>query len=556
MKKIILLSGLLVSALAVTSCGESYLDETPKDFMSTSNSFITENDFECSSNNLYNQLRNEFYSYDENRPFDYIYSTDLVYDGEPYGTQRHSNMTGAFTPTSDMAKKHWQFLYGIISSANTIITRLPASTVSQEKQLIFEAEARFFRGMAYRTLAYLYGGVPIILEEIETPRWDFNRASYDETLAQAISDVEYAAQNLPAINKVSDGKVNSAAAYHLLSELYLAKKDYQKAISAATTVIDDPNTGLMYNRFGSRQSEPGDVYWDLFRQNNQNRGSGNTEGLFVIQIENLIPGGSGSLVAKEGTYCLERHIGPMFRDVKTADGIKPFVWPVSDYTCGRGIGWGISTTYFYDDIWQDDFNGDIRNSNYNFVRRVAVHNAAYKAVYGDTLDMMNPPAGVKVPCRQIYPYQSKCTTPYNHPEGLYTDKAAGKLGSGAGGTYTDQYMFRLAETYLLRAEAYMLAGDKQKAADDINVIRGRAHAKPVEASKVDMNYILDERMRELGIEEKRRLTLVRTGMLYERVVKCNPFYADQMQKHYALFPIPYTEIEANQAGTIEQNPGY
>lgn len=147
---------------------------------------------------------------------------------------------------------------------------------------------------------------------------------------------------------------------------------------------------------------------------------------------------------------------------------------------------------------------------------------------------------------------------------LYQNASSLLLKSIAGTTYVDQYMFRLSETYLLRAEAYIGLGDKDKAAADINVVRARAHAKLVDASKVDIDYLLDERMRELGIEEKRRLTLMRMGKLYDRVMKCNPYYANPktngdglgMQKTYELWPIPQSAIEANNGAVLEQNPGY
>jgi hypothetical protein len=72
MKKSIILSILLGSVLV--SCNESaFLRETPEDFMSTSNAFQTESDFEMSINNLYNLTRYEFYGYDESKPFDYIW---------------------------------------------------------------------------------------------------------------------------------------------------------------------------------------------------------------------------------------------------------------------------------------------------------------------------------------------------------------------------------------------------------------------------------------------------------------------------------------------------
>jgi hypothetical protein len=128
-----------------------------------------------------------------------------------------------------------------------------------------------------------------------------------------------------------------------------------------------------------------------------------------------------------------------------------------------------------------------------------------------------------------------------------------------GRTYKDWYMMRLAETYLLRAEANLLKNDKQKAADDINVIRGRAMATPVLAGEVTLDLILDERARELYGEEFRVSTLMRMGKLTEYLNKYNGAIK---QKGYTIadyknkMPIPRSEIEANKEAVLEQNPGY
>src|SRR5690606_25745161 len=63
----------------------------------------------------------------------------------------------------------------------------------------------------------------------------------------------------------------------------------------------------------------------------------------------------------------------------------------------------------------------------------------------------------------------------------------------AGLTSSDFIVYRLAETYLLRAEAYLKKGDLVNAANDINTIRQRAKAKPITAADVTLDYILDER---------------------------------------------------------------
>ena len=337
---------------------------------------------------------------------------------------------------------------------------------------------------------------------------------------------------------------------------------------------------LMTERFGSRKDEvPGDVYWDMFRMNNQNRGSGNKEAIWVIQYETDLPGGGSSTVTAKttGNYCLERNVAPQFnKTVLTIDGKKytPFnKWPCSDLTGGRGIGWAISTKFYTNTVWEDDFYGDMRNANHNFARVFPVHNQDLIDMGITEIDVDNPPAsltstggplGDLIPGRGLYAYQTKVTTPGNHPDALYSNKATGQLKSSAGATYTDQYMFRLAETYLLRAEAWLGLEDKAKAVADINVVRARAHAKPATADQMTIDYILDERVRELGIEEKRRLTLMRLGKLYDRVMKYNPYYANPetngdgvgMLEKYNLWPIPQAAIEANKDAVLEQNPGY
>ena len=78
----------------------------------------------------------------------------------------------------------------------------------------------------------------------------------------------------------------------------------------------------------------------------------------------------------------------------------------------------------------------------------------------------------------------------------------------------------------------------------------------ITASDVTIDFILDERLRELGIEEKRRLTLSRMGKLYERTVKYNVYNAPNIREHHQLYPIPQSEIDANVGAVLEQNPGY
>jgi starch-binding outer membrane protein, SusD/RagB family len=561
--KLIYRCTLLMLFFAAVSCKKDFLDETPLDFLSTSNAFQTARDFDASINSLYNLVRTEFYTRSDWQPMQYLYRTDLVVE---VTVVSNPNNALDFGPTGTLANNHWAQLYKIVAEANTVLSRIPASQLTDAEKVSFEAKAKFFRAFGYRTLAYLFGGVPLVLEEIVVEKIDFTRATKEEVLNQVIADLEFAAANLPGLDPTTgvkqDGEVSGIAAQHLLAEVYLATGQHQKAVTAASVVIDDPNTDLMRNRFGSRISfNPGDVYFDLFQPKNQNRKGGNKEAIWVIQLETDILGGSAVSTGMGGNYLLERVHVPLFRDMRIGPAAL-FQWPVGDWTGGRGVGFMQPSKFFADTVWQSDWSNDIRNANHNFVRELVCTNPG--AYFGTTVSTQNPPAGAGVtfPSRVFYPYQSKATTVFAHPANLYdrpTDPDPIKkylLKGTAGGTYTDQYMFRLAETYLLRAEAYVGLNNLASAAADINQVRTRANATPVDAGNVTLDYILDERMREFGVEEKRMLTLMRLGKLYDRVKKHNPFYGVNMQPHFNLWAIPQGEIERNRGAVLEQNAGY
>ncbi|MEO6633638.1 MAG: RagB/SusD family nutrient uptake outer membrane protein, partial [Mucilaginibacter sp.] len=124
----------------------------------------------------------------------------------------------------------------------------------------------------------------------------------------------------------------------------------------------------------------------------------------------------------------------------------------------------------------------------------------------------------------------------------------------------DFIMMRLGETYLLLAEAQVKQGKTAEAAATINVLRTRAQAALVTSAQMTMDFILDERARELIGEENRRLTLMRTGTLVDRANRLNATDAVHPTIGIAaknlLLPIPLSEIQLNKDAVLEQNPGY
>lgn len=126
---------------------------------------------------------------------------------------------------------------------------------------------------------------------------------------------------------------------------------------------------------------------------------------------------------------------------------------------------------------------------------------------------------------------------------------------GGSPTVKDIIVMRLGETYLLKAEAQFKQGNLAGAAITLTTLRARSNASAVTPSQVTMDFILDERARELLTEENRRMTLMRTGTLVQRVVGRGLKITGLESKHL-LLPIPLTEIQLNKDAVLEQNPGY
>ncbi len=335
MKKI--LSITIAMTLSIfSSCTKNFLDEKPLDFLSGKNAYISYSDFNVATNDMYREIRLEFYTRNENTPFDYMYGCDIVYDGQPY-VGRQTPMASGLAPTGNIALTHWTAFYKIISDANIIIDRAPNSTMTDTQKNLIMAKAKFFRAMSYRSLAYLYGGVPLSLSEVANPKTDYVRASKQAVYNQCIEDLKFAVENLQSINVVMDGEINIQAAAHLLAEVYLASGQFQNAVDMATKVINDPNVHLLTNRFGTKSTvATGNVYWDLFQPGNQNRKGGNLEGLWVIQLETDVPGGSSVTTGMGGNYLLERHVSPDVALITKTP--NPFLYPISDLSGGRGVG--------------------------------------------------------------------------------------------------------------------------------------------------------------------------------------------------------------------------
>ena len=551
----------LVLAGSMTSCYD-LLTEVPKDFLTPENSYTDRKGFEAALANIYLSIRNDFYANsDQWQNFD-LMGVDVDLNNPRTSNDVYTEYFYWNTLNADngIAKKWWQRLYGYIYSCNVIIDRAESSLVkwnTEEEKNAIVGEAKFLRAFAYRFLGNMWGKAPIVLEETTSPQFNYQSATQEEIYKQCKEDLLFAVQWMPEIDNQKGGRASNVAARHLLSEILICLKDYNGAVEQATAVINNPSMSLMTERFGKLkdftfegydyqgEKEPwGDVYWDLFRENNFNRIDGNKECIWNVQFDVELQGG-GNTGVSGGNFGLERWFGAAWWSQKDLDGTPNWL---KDILGGRPVGAVSPTKYAAEQIWQykDSWNKDIRNSKYNMKREYYWTNPNGR-FYGQL--MTEETLGDKATSFQVTdPTYMKIIAAQHH--GQFKDATSGETHDN-GRIYKDWYIMRLAETYLLRAEANLLAGKADAAAADINAVRNRANATPVTASDVNIDLILDERARELYLEDFRLNTLMRMNKLVEYLMKYNPKVIQagyKLDDHLNKLPVPNSEIEANKDG--------
>jgi hypothetical protein len=541
MKKFtIILSAASALLLGATSCKKSFLEEKP--YSSYSPLTVTDSlGFEASLVGLYQYHSGTLaWSGDQGVPSIWQVGTDVANaTANQQGVEVPYYNYQQLTSTDRGSSIIWGRYYALINNANIVIEGLNnANGLGPVGKRLVDAEAKFFRAYAYNTLTTLYGRVPIILKTVTGVKLDFTRNSLDEVNNQIVSDLTTAIAGLPDLNAVGSrvnaankpvSRANKYMAMHLLAEVYLRMGKNDLAEQQAQNIISSGKFSLIRSRYGVRAGGAGDYYSDMFVYGNQRRSQGNSEAIWVLEQENpnLVPGGNADAAQQRRVFGASYYAIP---------GMLPV-----DSLGGRGIGRLRLSNWVLYSLYKGN---DIRNSQYSIKRRYYYNDPApqYASIYGKQV----PFTGVDTLFR-ICPSTLKWGAfDPNDTFGYAMIK--------------DFILMRLGETYLLLAEAQVKQGKLADAANSINVLRTRANAAQVSASDMNLNFILDERARELVAEENRRMTLMRTGTLVERALRLN---ANDAQKPITgltatnlLLPIPLTDIQINKDAKLEQNPGY
>lgn len=591
MKKIFTLIAL---ACLLASCNDdAFLTENPKYLYTPDNAFSTQDQVDQTLMTCYSSIRDIRSMRSEGREY-FVFRMCNGTDMYDVTTVRHAyqfNDYANINPEHSVFKFIFNYWYKMISYANMALyaSELPQITWdSAESKAYAQAQAHFFRAYSYMNLAECFGGVFIVEDLCTEPRFNFERSSRVDSYQYAIDELKDRLEDFPETSPVK-GKLVRGAAQHILSQLHLdmgialeeegrsqeAKASYEKSVEYASDVIDGGLYSLMINRFGTRMTEgpkfyyanipkyktenhtyasagvilEGNVFWDMFQTGNIAYQDGNRESIWTINCS-LDAWVNGDRTAK---LSYSRCFAPSIRE-----SLPGILDGTMEDTGGRGVTWVCPTHYARDQVWEGKWGeGDIRNSE-TCNRRTFLGNVPGNSYYGRIIpwSLLYHDGGDsstrQAAYTQAFPISCKVSSD------IYPDD---DKGGNKSNLYRDDYIIRLAETYLIRAEAKMRAGDLEGAAADINAVRSRAKATyMVTAADMNIELILDERARELIFEENRWNTLLRMGgtLASERIREYSywDYPRSGTMKNFGLWPIPQTVIDTNKDVKIEQNEGW
>ncbi|MBC8153032.1 MAG: RagB/SusD family nutrient uptake outer membrane protein [Bacteroidetes bacterium] len=570
MKRIIPILSSCLTLFILLSCRKEWLEPKPLSFFTPDNVYVGKAGFESLLVTMRKDLKNE-----NTGPINFLINEFASSD---LGVASVQLDFYKLTPNTDRYYKYlsmFTMAYASIKNANVLISRIDdIKWDSQDVRNGLLAEAYWHRAYWYYRLVNSYGDVPFIGAELTGPKLDFATHSRWAVLKKIQADLEFSVQYLPV--KASPGIISKGAGDHLLAKVYLANMEFDKAIEAASRVINGPYA-LMRSRFGSTANDAKrNLMWDLHRPRNFNIAQ-NTETILATVDRFEAPPGARS----SGLYTM-RHYNcawwnTIIRDSQGKAGMVAS-GPMYD-SLGRGNGNVRLTSFYQYDVWNHrnttwKNTPDLRRSDLNWtdLNEILYNNPA-SVDYRKPVQIRN----LAAPADTFYGL-------YAMPHYIMFVPQDDPLAQPFGGN-GDWYVFRLAETYLIRAEANYWKGLTAEAAKDLNVVRQRAGALPVDVGDVSIDFIFDERARELFAEEPRHSELVRASYImaklgrggyslaqfsqknyyHDRMIAKNIFYTrkvsyigntSDMAPFHVLWPIPSSVINANTLGIINQNVGY
>lgn len=534
---------LLIGTVTMSAC-DSLVDQEVKSQVSSSY-LETPEGFESAVNASYSSLRS-WYAKEIGGTMS-VFGTDTYQQGSDGSWKFFDSYTGQLDASAGYVADFWDEMYEGINATNTVIDQ--AESVEGLSQEVIDrrvAEAKFLRAHNYFLLVQQYGPLHLTTEATEGVETTATRSPISDVYDQIVSDLRDAIATLPPESE-DYGRATKPAAEHLLSKVLLTRgytdaaqsSDFSDAEMLAETVISDYSFRLL------------DDFGEVFAYDNQE----NDEVIWAVQYDEnqLINGGGNNF---HMFFLMEYDVRPgMSRNVRDGRPWKRFR----------------PTEFLLEDLMGDRTN-DVRWDR-SFKNVFISNNPGTYTCDGVECTIAEGDTALYLPGFEMSEAEQQSRNYMVYTPSEYTDKVYPTLTkhldpnrpsiNDARGS-RDVLVMRLAETHLLAAEAEFQQGKTGEAADHINNVRIRAarddvsgaeDAMEIEPSQVDIDFILDERGRELLGEMHRWFDLVRTDKLVERVRDHNPFGQDNIEEYHSLRPIPQTQRDRTE-GDFPQNPGY
>ena len=476
-----------------------------------------------------------------------VFGTDTYTKGADGDFKYVNDYTPQLNAGAAYFRDLWNDFYRAINVTNIVIDRAATTDLPEDRKAQRVAEARFLRAHYYFVLVQTFGPLHLALKEVNEAQTTASRSPVKDVYDVIVADLESAMAVLP-IKQAEYGRATKPAAEHLLAKVLLTRgyiadaakpDDFQRAADLAKKVINTPEYGFKLlpkftDVFNQARQDHEEVVWAVQYTNDLlTNGDGNSGHLyFIMEYDNGHAGTMRDIANgrpfkrfKPTQYTLD--LFDRTRDSRYDGSFKQVFYANNPTKLAPGMKIGDTAIWVAPTVVSPEFRA---KKNYRIFDRV---------------DVLAPGN------YRYFPSLNKFLDPLR----LSVSEERGSR---------DFMVARLAETHLIAAEALFKAGNPTEAVTYINAVRRRA-ALPgkelemeITAEQVTLDFILDERARELLGEMQRWFDLIRTGTLVDRVKRYNPDAAPNIQPFHVLRPIPSDQIDRTEGGaaSFPQNPGY